>query len=1008
MRADSGLMPRVSLSLADGFAYSSRVRFRFCGFEAATNRFDLTRDGEPVPIEPKPLKLLLHLLSRAPDTVASEDLVQVLWPEEAVTANSLFRAARAARRALGEAGPDVIRTVRGRGYRIGVGVERLTEVEVGPASVDREDYVGRRGVLATIESDVRAALGGSPRVIFLSGEPGIGKTRTAEIVCASDLLCGAEVVWGRCFEGIQESPLRPWFDVFSRLVGARPPDALRELLGSDAAVLSPAFPAIANAGLELEPAAPLPPDQERLRFLDASARFLAAVARERPLAIVLDDLHNADPISLAVLEHVAREANECSLLLIGTFRSFGAGPNPALDRVVAEASRIPSAGSSFALEGLSEEETGELVARLTSHPIGHDAVGELHRRTSGNPLFVREMARSAGNGRITNLPASLIGMVRGRIASLREPSQAILEAASVLGREFDTQTLAATAHVSVEACLSALDEAFEAGLVTSGSEGAGWRFTHMVVGDAIYTRLAPGGRGRLHVAAARALEERAGEVPDRVVGLVARHFQRGLAAADPGEVASASIRAADQAEAAYSFEEAAEHLSAAMDALDRSARVTDRERHEILKRIVYLRRVVGSREKRLSAGARALAVARRLGAEEIAEIAVRMHDIKEWGFMSPPEVQAALDEAVSAVGERPSVVRAHLLALRAHVSAHADLESAQARAAEAVSIARRFRSDVLPETLDILHYLSAGPNRLDERETIAREIFDLGMSGAPGESAVISLVNTACDQIARGDAPGAARWRRRAGELAGPAALPGMRWYLSVYDSGLALMMGDLEAAERLSIEAVEIGGRIDQAMATINRAAQVMSMAWVVGEPEKAADAVELALANAFEPVETEPEDLYLRSHGACYSAACDRRSRAAELLDQCSRGGFARIPHSRYWQGTVANLAHACADLGDEAHAAELEAVIAPMEYLHAVVQGPMLYNGSLAGARGRLLETLGRSEEAAAAFERAARSERGIGALRNAAESERRMAAVRTRIPPLRVVATGSDGR
>lgn len=143
------------------------MRFRFGDHEVDAGRFLLTRGGEPVTIEPRPLQLLIHLLERHPEAVPKDALLDALWPDTAVTEGSLTRAVREVRRALRERADEsgTIRTLRGRGYAIGCEVERVGDAEPGPEKGQRQllallsaDAAGYSRLLAEDEASTVAAL----------------------------------------------------------------------------------------------------------------------------------------------------------------------------------------------------------------------------------------------------------------------------------------------------------------------------------------------------------------------------------------------------------------------------------------------------------------------------------------------------------------------------------------------------------------------------------------------------------------------------------------------------------------------------------------------------------------------------------------------------------------------------------------------------------------------------------------------------------------------------------
>jgi DNA-binding winged helix-turn-helix (wHTH) protein len=388
------------------------MRYVFAGFEARTNGFELRREDEQIGLEPKPLRLLLHLLSRAPEPVSVEELFAVLWPGETVTRSSLSQAVRLARRALGGQGPSIIQTVRGRGYRIGVAVERLAEAAPTAQWTTQDAFVGRASTLDRLDRDVEAALAGSPRTILIAGEPGIGKTRTIEALCASERLADAEVVWGRCFEGTGSLPLQPWLKILRQLVRARSADTIRELLGAELTTVAAVSEDVRALTLDTDPRLSLDADQHRFRLLEACAAFFQALGRERPLVLMLDDLHHANALSLALWEHVAREATHTRLLLVGAYRHVAALPNPPLEKMVAATAQLPSAGGALTLEGLEPSEVGDLLEAVAGSRPPADFVERAYERTAGNPLFVRSLS---WQGYDEPIPESVRRVVRDRL-----------------------------------------------------------------------------------------------------------------------------------------------------------------------------------------------------------------------------------------------------------------------------------------------------------------------------------------------------------------------------------------------------------------------------------------------------------------------------------------------------------------------------------------------------------------------------------------------------------------
>ncbi len=174
------------------------MRFAFGHHELDAERFELRREGEFVAIQPKVLELIIHLIRNRDRAVGSEELFRAVWAETVVTKSSLARAVSLARRAIGDDGrsPAAIVTVPSRGYRFEAEVDVISD---SPADDDPSSrYVGRTHILARAHAALDAALAGHGRILLLVGEAGIGKTRTAELLCERGRAARAEVaaIWG--------------------------------------------------------------------------------------------------------------------------------------------------------------------------------------------------------------------------------------------------------------------------------------------------------------------------------------------------------------------------------------------------------------------------------------------------------------------------------------------------------------------------------------------------------------------------------------------------------------------------------------------------------------------------------------------------------------------------------------------------------------------------------------------------------------------------------------------
>ena len=196
--------------------------------------------------------------------------------------------------------------------------------------------VGREDERAEIRAALDDAFDGQGGLILLSGEPGIGKTRLAEWLAVQAAGVDATVLWGRCYEGEGAPAFWPWSQILRSALPLNDSDALRPEAGVDAAHLAQIVPEIEGALTDLDPLPPMNPEQARFRLFDAVTRLLKRQAVERPVAVILEDLHWADAPTLLLLQFLAQELRGSKLLVLGTYRNVEVKRQHPLERDAGE------------------------------------------------------------------------------------------------------------------------------------------------------------------------------------------------------------------------------------------------------------------------------------------------------------------------------------------------------------------------------------------------------------------------------------------------------------------------------------------------------------------------------------------------------------------------------------------------------------------------------------------------------------------------------------------------
>lgn len=380
------------------------------------------------------------------------------------------------------------------------------------ASPDRSSapLAGRAVELRRLNEAAVAARRGHGRVVVVLGEAGIGKSRLVEETVARTGAQGWRLIVGRSHETEQMLALGVWAGALRAAGPSARRDELADLGAAWRAELARLLPDLA----EPDPRT-APPAGSELRLFEAVARWLERLAAPAPLLVVLEDLHWADEASLRLTAFLARRLERQAVLLLATARIEEIGDAPMLGRVLDELSREQRI-TEIALGPLGRAATTDLVRGLVARGIAEadlDTLGEqVWRISEGSPFIAVETVRARQEGMSLEpatgdtLPARVRAMLLGRIGRLGERSRSLLEAAAVIGRDFDFSLVQHAVSMDEAAAATALEELVRRRLV----HGVGERFdfTHDRIWEFVYAQLSPPRRRLLHAAVARAIESR--------------------------------------------------------------------------------------------------------------------------------------------------------------------------------------------------------------------------------------------------------------------------------------------------------------------------------------------------------------------------------------------------------------------------------------------------------------------------------------------------------------------
>ena len=355
--------------------------------------------------------------------------------------------------------------------------------------------VGRERELEALEGWLDATATGQGVIALVTGEPGIGKSRFLETAAARAQDRGFAVAWGRAWEVSSAPPYWPWVEAL-RVLCARPD-------GRDGAeALYRLLPELDRGGGQAAP--------DPFALFDAVIGYLQRAAAREPIAIILDDLHAADPSSLQLAERVAPQLRSMRAALLGSYRDVEARLSPTIESALG---RLGRRGETLPLRRLDLEAVRILVREQGVVDNELEVARMIRDTTEGNPLFVRELLQllAAHGARAGDVPAGVRAVIRERLGLLSPAAVALLQAAAVVGRNFAVGLAADVAGVSASALEEAIGEAAGAEVVTAIEPGR-YRFSHALVAETLASGLAPTVRTRLHRRAAETLlQQHAGD-----------------------------------------------------------------------------------------------------------------------------------------------------------------------------------------------------------------------------------------------------------------------------------------------------------------------------------------------------------------------------------------------------------------------------------------------------------------------------------------------------------------
>src|ERR1700733_2772336 len=521
-------------------------------------RGDTGRD-ERILLTPKAFAVLEYLIEHAGRLVTHDELLEALWSDTVVEPQAVKKHVFAVRSALGDRAKNslFIETIPTRGYRFIAGVsETVATSPTVSGTAAPGSLVGRGGALEALCETWQHALIGERQIVFISGEPGIGKTALAEEFQRRVTVGGQfiRIAHGQCIEGYgSKEAYGPMFDALGRLCRGPQAEPIIQILSTDAPTWLAQLPALLTRERrdmllrEIQ-------GTTRERMLREIGDALDSITAETALLLVFEDLHWVDDSTVDLISALARRRTPARLMLLATCRPLDAEPaghslkSLILDLLIRRWCR------KIDLTPLSEAEVEEYLGGQS--PAGRPPPGLsalVHRHSEGNPLFmVAALEHMAKRNLLTRVdgrwqlqrpleqiefevPDDLRHMIEAQLERLSAQEQSALELASIAGAAFSASVIGAEAHIdsrSVEDLYEELSRRHHIVKWTGtqshpdGSVTERYEFVHALYRQVLYDRQLPPRRARIHRQIGERLAALYAPRVEDVVPELAYHFEQ--------------------------------------------------------------------------------------------------------------------------------------------------------------------------------------------------------------------------------------------------------------------------------------------------------------------------------------------------------------------------------------------------------------------------------------------------------------------------------------------------
>ncbi len=954
------------------------VMYRFDEFELSVDRSELRRGGVLLRADALVLKLLASLARNAGRVITKDELAEEVWEGRAIADNAITVAMARLRKAVGETRDrrELIETVYGRGYRLKCKVTAHdVHEEAAPLlrriSDEAPPFVGRERVVTRLLHALALTRRGQGRTCVLIGEPGIGKTCTAETLSRETAVSGVHMAWGYCREAGDTPPLSPWLRVLREMVARVPESRLDEALGARASLLRTllssdnAIPAYETTMVH----APMFNGPSRHRTFETLVRAFQVATDDAPWLVFIEDIHRADAASLEFFAYLLDEIARSRIMIVATTR---AAPSRRNDTPTSLFTHVLGHRNCerIALERLELEDVKAYVRAVID-----DADDRLSRavfdRSEGNPFFMVELARrlrasEAPNADTLKIPDAALDLIWQRIGQFDERSRVLLSAAAVLGRSFELARLQAVTGCDPEELMRCLDEALATEMLIAAPDSTtAFAFGHELLRSALYESLPASARRAWHLRAVNVLELRAESGESVPASELAYHAHSALPQGSPRKTVDLCRAAAAAAAVKHGGFEVIRYLRYALEALDLIDGASARLRMNLLfTSSLYARSCdPGLFVRQLS---EVLRLARDLGDGSMLVRAACMTNVHP-GYQPLMAATGPLNDALAALTPAQDGMRSAALAALACAAPQCySKEQVDALFVEAVPLARASHNPIsLYATLNYKMWATGGASEPSDIPQIQAELEDLArrhkrqMPVLPIDLAMFRAFKA----MHRGDQPGVS------------AALEQASTHCRLV--GESEWMWHIERAFVLAkINRGEVAGTMS-ALHKLHRTAEAKSIAGsapfiafddtVVARELTGLATVDEKMRAALVFDDNDPPSVWSMKVRSLAAAGLSHEARTT--LNAVAAARLTELPHDAHYLGTLAHLARAAIPLGERDYMQVLYQLLTPHREAFAA-HISFLCEGSVAQLLGALAHVLGMPETAIAHLENGVR--------------------------------------